>query len=117
MHKILAYFLLLVGLTIMSFAFTGMYQTFVNKKPVVQVVTLQPLLLNTQYGSVQVDSTLVGQVINIGLFALFMLFLSAFGAKIAAIGNTLLKTERVCQTLQMLRRQEALSHKQDIEKL
>ena len=117
MHKIIAYLLLLVGLAFMCFAFTGMYQTFVKAKPVIQVVTLKPLSFNTQYGTVQIDGSMIGQIINVGLFALFMIFLAALGAKIASVGNGLLKTERICETLETLRREDVLANEKDIKKL
>lgn len=106
-----------VGLGIMFFAFTGMYQTFVNKKPVVQVLQLKPMSINTQYGAVQMDSGVVDQVLNLSLFALFMIFLAGLGGKVAAVGNNLLKTERICETLQTLRREGALRKEDEIKKL
>lgn len=102
MHKITGYFLIFVGLAMMFFAFTGMYQTFVHKKPVVQVLHLQPMNLHTQYGAVQVDSAIVNQVLNLSLFALFMIFLAGLGGKVAGVGNNLLKTERICETLRSI---------------
>lgn len=117
MHKIIAYFLIFVGLVLMCFAFTGMYQTFVNKKPIVQVVQLKPFALNTQFGSVQMDSTLINQIVNLTLFALFMFFLIGAGRAVAGIGNSLLKTERICETLQLLRKEDVVQHEQEIGKL
>ena len=117
MHKIIAYLLIFVGLVLMFFAFTGMYQTFVNKKPVVQVIELKPLALNTQYGSVQVDSGMVNQILNLTLFALFMFFLLSLGVGIARLGNFLLKTERICETLRTLRATDALQHEKEISHL
>lgn len=114
MHKIIGYFLIFVGLATMFFAFTGMYQTFVHKKPVVQVLRLQPMNLRTQYGAVQVDSAIVNQVLNLSLFALFMIFLAGLGGKVAGVGNNLLKTERICETLQQLERSE---RNKEIQKL
>lgn len=117
MHKIIGYFLLFVGLATLFFSFTGMYQTFVNKKPVVQVLQLQPFQLNTQYGNVQMDSGSINQILNLSLFALFMLFLAGAGAKVANIGNNLLKTERICETLKLLQIKDALDNVNDIKKL
>ncbi len=117
MHKIIAYFLIFVGLVLMFFAFTGMYQTFVNKKPVVQVVQMKPFAVNTQFGAMQLDSSLVNQIFNLTLFALFMFFLLGTGRALAAVGNGLLKTERICETLQRLRTEEALQHEKEIRKL
>ena len=42
-----------------------MYQTFVHKKSVVQVLQLKPLAVNTQYGAVQIDAGVVNQVLNL----------------------------------------------------
>ena len=117
MHKIIAYLLIFVGLVLMFFAFTGMYQTFVNKKPVVQILELKPLALNTQYGSVQMDSGMVNQILNYTLFALFMFFLVSLGGGVARLGNFLLKTERICETLRLLRLQDATQNEDEMRKL
>ncbi len=116
-HKIIGYFLIFIGLATLFFAFTGMYQTFVNRRPVVQVLQLKPIALNTQYGQVQVQSDVVNQILNLSLFALFMIFLVGLGSKVASIGNNLLKTERICETLQMLRKEDVLSDQDPIKKL
>lgn len=117
MHKITAYLLIFLGLAVMFFAFTGMYQTFVNKKPVVQVLQLKPMSINTQYGAVQMDAGVVSQVLNLSLFALFMIFLAGLGGKVAAVGNNLLKTERICETLKTLKAEGALEREDRIKRL
>ena len=117
MNKIIAYFLLVVGLVLMCFAFTGMYQTFVHKKPVVQVLQLKPLPIQTQYGTLQLDTQAVNQIVNLSLFALFMIFLAGLGSRIVSAGNQLLKTERICETLQKLRREDVLANETSIRKL
>ena len=109
--------MLFVGLATLFFAFTGMYQTFVNKKPVVQVLQLKPLSVNTQYGAVQIQPDAINQILNLTLFALFMIFLVGLGGKVAALGNQLLKTERLCETLQNLKREEILAQEERITKL
>lgn len=116
-HKIIGYLLILVGLATLFFAFTGMYQTFVNRKPVVQVLQLKPIAIDTQYGQVQMQSDVVNQILNLSLFALFMIFLVGLGSKVASIGNNLLKTERICETLQMLRKEDVLAEPDQIKKL
>ena len=117
MHKIAAYLLMFFGLVFMFVAFTGMYQTFVHKKPVVQVVQTQPLVLNTQYGAVQLDTTFINQLLNLALFAIFMIFVASLGGKLVSAGNQLLKTERICEMLQKLRREDVLDYETDIRKL
>ncbi len=116
-HKIIGYLLLFVGLATLFFAFTGMYQTFVNKKPVIQVVQLKPLAVNTQYGAVEIQADVINQILNISFFVLFMIFLAGLGSKVAGIGNNLLKTERLCETLQSLRHEGILAQEERIKKL
>ena len=36
---------------------------------------------------------------NLGLFAVLMMFVLSAGSKVAQIGNGLLKTERLCETI------------------
>ena len=117
MHKIIGYFLLFVGLATLFFSFTGMYQTFVHKKPVIQVLQLKPVSLNTQYGAVQMDSAAVNQILNLSLFAIFMIFLTGLGAKVASIGNNLLKTERICETLKEMSLSDISQKQKDIQNL
>ena len=116
-NKIIGYLLLVIGLGLVFFAFTGMYQTFVNKKPVVQVLQLKPLAINTQYGRVEMQADVINQTLNFVLFALFMLFLAAVGSKVAGIGNNLVKTERLCETLLLLKREDVLNKANEIKKL
>lgn len=116
-HRIAGYLLLFIGLGILFFAFNGMYQTFVHKKPVVQVLQFKPLAVNTQYGAVQIDAGVVNQVLNLSLFAVFMIFLAGLGGKVAGTGCQLLKTERLCDTLRELKREGVLQKEEDIKKL
>ena len=46
-----------------------------------------------------------------------MMFLVGLGAKITQAGNQLLKTERICQTLEKLRKEDVLSGEAEIKKL
>ena len=118
MHKIIAYLLIVIGLALMCFAFTGMYQTFVNKKPVAQLVNAQPLSINTNGMKMQFDSVVIIQVFNISLFALFMMFLVVLGMNIVKIGNSILKTERICETLEKLHLQGGTTpNEQELKKL
>ena len=116
-NKIVAYLLLVVGLGLMFFFFIVMYQTFVNKKPVVQILQLKPLAVNTQYGAVEVEADVLNEVLNLVLFAVFMLFLAALGGRVAVVGNNMLKTERICETLLSLTAEEALEKINDIKKI
>jgi len=117
MNKAIAYLVIVIGLALMCFAFTGMYQTFVNKKPVAQLISTQPLSVTTQAGVVELDSTAIVQTLNISLFVFFMMFLVFLGGHIIGIGNNLLKTERICQTLEKMRKEEILDNEKDIKKL
>lgn len=117
MRKIIAYLLIFVGLVLMFFAFMAMHQAFINKKPVVQVVTAKPVALHTQYGIAKIDAGVLVHTLNLVLFAVLMSFLVFLGAKVAAIGNQLLKTECICDALAKLRSGDALAHEKDIQRL
>lgn len=116
-HKIIGYLLIFVGLATLFFAFTGMYQTFVHRRPVVQVLQLKPIAVDTQYGQVQIQAEVVNQILNLSLFAVFMIFLVSLGSKVAAVGNNMLKTELICETLQSLRKKEVLGEQDYIKRL
>ena len=94
-----------------------MYQTFVNKKPVAQIVSTQPLSVKTPTGTIELNSLAFAETLNLSLFAFFMIFLVFLGSHIIGIGNNMLKTERICQTLEKLRKEDVLSHEKDIKKL
>lgn len=116
-HKIIGYLLIFVGLATLFFAFTGMYQTFVNRRPVVQVLQLKPIAVNTQYGQVQIQAEEVNHILNLSLFAVFMIFLVSLGSKVAAVGNNMIKTERICETLQSLRKEDVAGAQEYIKRL
>ena len=117
MNKIIAYVLIVIGLALMCFAFMGAYQTFVNKKPVAQIIASQPLSVKTQNGTIELNSDSIVQTLNISLFAFFMMFLVFVGSHFIGIGNNMLKTERICQTLAKLRKEDVVDHEKDLKKL
>ena len=98
MNKIFGYVLICAGLMLILFALTGMYKVFVNgaAAPIIQLADLQ---LNTAYGPVIVPMKSASQVVNLGLFAIFMVFVVSAGGKIAGIGNGLVKNERIYEAL------------------
>ncbi len=108
---------MLIGLVLMCFAFTGMYQTFVNKKPVAQIITSQSMSVNTQNMKMEIDSGMILQSLNVGMFALFMMFLVYLGSHIIGVGSNLLKTERICDTLAKLQEQGITPSKEELKKL
>ena len=117
MYKVIAYLLLVIGLALICFAFTGSYETFVNKKPVAQIIPVQPLSVKMDAGALELDAPAIVQTLNTSLFAFFMILLAFLGAQIAGVGNNMLKTERICDTLQKLRKEDILSNEKDIKKL
>lgn len=116
-HKIIAYLLLLAGLTILFFGLISMYKVFVDHRPVINIVQMQELSFKTQNGPVQLQMAGLNGLINISLFSLFMVFLVSLGAKTANIGINLLKTERICETLLTLRRTDVNDRESELTKL
>lgn len=117
MHKVLAYFLLCVGLAVMFFGFISMYKVFVDRKPVLNVVQMKDTTVNTQYGPVQVQTTGLNSLVNICLFTFFMIFLISLGAKTANVGINLLKVERIHDGLLALRAQDVRANEERLKKL
>lgn len=99
MNKILGYLLICAGLLVIFFSLVGMYKVFANGSPVVAVVQMADVQLNTQYGPVQIPMKGVNAVANLGLFAVFMFFVLSAGSKLAGVGNGMLKNERIYDAL------------------
>ena len=117
MRKVIAYLLITIGLALMCFAFTGAYQTFVNKKPVAQIIPAQPLSIKTSNGTIELNSVAIVQTLNVSLFVLFMVFLTFLGTNIIGIGQNIIKTERICFILKNLRKEDILANENQIRKL
>ncbi len=115
MNKIFGYLLICAGLLLIFFALVGMYKIFAGGNAVMPIVQLADMQLNTAYGPVQIPMKSAATVINLVLFALFMAFVAGIGSKLAAIGNGLLKTERICEAL--LENPSALQHKEQVNRL
>lgn len=116
-HKILGYLLLLVGLTVMFAGFIGMYNTFVNRKPVLNVVNIQELQFKTQNGPVALPMNSLNGLLNISLFCVFMLFLATLGGKVALVGVNMLKVERIHDAILQLKKSDALDNQPDLDRL
>jgi hypothetical protein len=99
MNKIFGYLLLCVGLLMIAFSVLSMYKVFVDRQPVAPVVQMKDVQIATQYGPLQLPMQAVNTLANIGLFAVFMLFILGAGGKVAGIGVNLLKTERLREAL------------------
>lgn len=99
MNKIFGYLLICAGLMMIFFSLIGMYKVFANGSPVVAVVQMADVRLNTQYGPVQIPMKGINTIANLGLFALFMMFVLSAGSKISGIGNGMLKNERIYDAL------------------
>lgn len=99
MRKILGYLLVCVGLLLIFFSLISMYKVFVDRQAVAPVVQLADLTLQTAYGPLTVPMQPINQLANLGLFALFMLFVLAAGGKVAQVGTNLLKNERIYEAL------------------
>jgi len=113
-HKIIGYLLVCVGLLFILFAAISMYKVFVGHQPVVAVVQLTDMRMNSQFGTMVIPMANLNTLANIGLFALFMTMIVIIGEKIASLGCNFLKIERLYEAL--ARREDPPTEKQ-IEKL
>ena len=116
MNKIFGYLLICTGLMMMLFSVMGMYKVFADRQSVAPVVQMADLRINTQYGPMQIPMQGVNQIANLGLFALLMVFILSAGAKLAGVGNGLLKAERIHDALLMLENKNSVSE-QTLKKL
>ena len=109
-HKVTGYLLVCVGLLVILFAAVSMYKVFVGHQPVVAVVQLADMNLKTQMGVMVFPMGNFNPLINLGLFALFMLFMVTVGGQIAKVGCHFLKIERLHEAL--TKKEEPLSKEQ-----
>lgn len=107
MNKIFGYLLICAGLMLMLFSVMGMYKVFADRQPVAPVVQMTDLRINTQYGPMQIPMQGVNQIANLGLFAVLMMFILSAGAKLAGVGNGMLKAERIHDALLQLQAKNA----------
>ncbi len=111
MNKIFGYLLICAGLMMMLFSVMGMYKVFADRQPVAPVVQMADMCVNTQYGPMQIPMQGVNQIANLGLFALLMVFILSAGAKLAGVGNGLLKAERIHDALLQIENKNAPAEK------
>ena len=99
MNKIFGYFLLCVGLVVIFFAATSMFNTFINKQPVTQLITTQKMTINTQQGPMEIDTAAMTSMINFALYGIFMFFIVAVGGRVIAAGTNLVKADAFAEAL------------------
>jgi len=117
MHKILGYLLICVGVLCIFFSFISMYKVFVGRQPVAPVVQLSDLQLQTQYGILQIPMQNANTLMNLALFAVFMAFVLAAGGKLAGLGISWLKNERIHDALLELNTRGDVPDEQTLQKL
>ena len=83
----------------MFFSVLSMYKVFVDRQPVAPVVQMKDVQITTQYGPMKIPMQAVNTLANVGLFAVFMLFILGAGSKVAGVGVNLVKTERLREAL------------------
>ena len=105
MHKILSYLLLCTGLLIILFALNSMYKVFIGGAEVLAVAHFADLTIKTQAGPMNIPMQAANTLANMGLFAVFMLFVLSVGGKIASLGIQLLKNERIYEALLQLNKE------------
>ena len=91
-----------------------MYKVFVGHQPVVAVVQLADVRMNSQFGIMTIPVSNLNTLANIGLFALFMTIVVIIGEKIASLGCNFLKIERLYEALAQ---REDLPTEEQIKKL
>ncbi len=103
MNKIFGYLLICAGLGLIFFFLTGMYKVFVHTSTIPVCCrcccATAAAAINTQYGPMLLPMKNLSTLANLGLFAVLMMFVLSAGSKVAQIGNGLLKTERLCETI------------------
>ncbi len=113
-HKITGYLFLCIGVLFILFAVLSMYKVFVGGQAVAPVVQLTDMNLKTQMGIMTFPMTNFNTLANLGLFAIFMIFMVSVGGKLASIGCNFLKIERIYEAL--LKKEQHLS-KDDVKNL
>lgn len=104
-HKILSYLLLCAGILIILFALNGMYKVFINGEEVATIMHFADVTVQTKAGPMNLPMQSINTLANMGLFAVFMLFVMSVGGKIASIGVQLLKNERIYEALLQLNKE------------
>lgn len=117
MHKIFGYLLICVGVLFIFFSLLCMYKVFVDRQPTAPVVQLADMNLQTQYGIIAVPMQNINTLANLGLFALFMLFVLSAGGKLAGLGVNLLKNERIYEGLLALQNKSNAPSAESLKKL
>lgn len=108
-NKITGYLLISAGVLFILFALVGLYKVFVGGGAVMTLVQLADINVKTQYGVMQIPLDQVNPVLNISLFAFFMMCVIGAGGQLAKIGNGLLKSERIHDALVKLNVEQATS--------
>ncbi|MBQ9971346.1 MAG: hypothetical protein IJP25_04405 [Elusimicrobiaceae bacterium] len=103
MNKIFGYLLLCVGLLMIFFSVLSMYKVFADRQPVAPVVQMKDMQIATQYGPMQIPMQAVNTLANVGLFAVFMLFILGAGGRVAGVGVNMIKMERLREALLLSR--------------
>ena len=117
MHKIFGYLLICVGVLFIFFSWLCMYKVFVDRHPTAPVVQFADMNLQTQYGLITVPMQNINTIANLGLFALFMLFVLSAGGKLAGLGVNLLKNERIYEGLLALQSKSNAPSAESLKKL
>ncbi len=108
-NKIVGYLFITVGVACILFALMGLYKVFIGGGAVLALVDLPDLSLKTQYGPLNIPLNGINPVLNIGLFALFMMCVMTAGGALGTLGVNLIKAERIHEALLKLNVEQATS--------
>lgn len=108
-NKITGYLFISIGVLLILFALIGLYKIFVGGAAAMTIVQLADMNVKTQYGIMQIPLNQINPILNISLFAMFMMCVISAGGQLAKIGNGMLKSERIHDALLKLNIEQATS--------
>ena len=108
-NKIAGYLLITAAVALILFALMGLYKVFIGGGAVLTLVNLPDLALKTQYGPLTIPLNGINPVLNISLFAVFMMCVMTAGGALGTLGTNLIKAERIHDALLQLNVEQATS--------
>jgi hypothetical protein len=88
-----------MGLALIFFATMAMFKVFIDKQAPVQLLTAGKMMVNTQQGPMEVDTSVMANTLNLVLHGLFMFFIVAVGGRVISAGTNLIKADTFAKAL------------------
>jgi hypothetical protein len=99
MNKMIGYFLVCIGLALIFFSMVSMFKVFADAQAPVHLITMSKMSVSTQYGPMDIDMSLLSNVLNLVLHGFFMFFIVGAGARIMGGGINLIKVDTFADAL------------------